>query len=49
MSASPVSPNHQPEKLGLPYCSDPDCAYCKELRAVEERIKESTAGTRKSA
>jgi hypothetical protein len=25
---------------GSPYCADPDCLYCKELRKALERIEE---------
>jgi hypothetical protein len=25
--------------VGSPYCSDPNCRYCKELRAFEEELR----------
>lgn len=29
-------------KLDSPYCGDPNCVYCKELRAAHELINEGT-------
>jgi len=30
---------------GYPYCSDPNCEYCKELRkAYEEEVKKQSSG-----
>jgi len=29
---------HKPE-AGSPYCSDPNCPYCKELRETEELVR----------
>ena len=26
-------------ELSSPYCSDPDCEYCAELRKVEEQVR----------
>ncbi len=46
MSSQPLS--HQPEKLGSPYCADPECEYCKELREAEEEIKQATASEKKA-
>ena len=34
----PPSPQHKIEN-NSPYCSDPKCLYCKELKAVLERIE----------
>jgi hypothetical protein len=36
MASQPVA--DQPEKPGSPYCSDPNCEYCKNLREAEERL-----------
>jgi hypothetical protein len=43
-SSSPVPKPDKPENhtehvLHALYCSDPDCAYCKDLRAAEEQWK----------
>jgi hypothetical protein len=27
----------------LPYCSDPDCAYCKQLREMQEQVSRREA------
>ena len=27
------------EPLAPPYCSDPNCAYCKELREIAEELR----------
>jgi glutaredoxin len=35
---SPLSPQHKIEN-NSPYCSDPNCVYCKELKAALERIE----------
>jgi hypothetical protein len=36
MASQPIS---QPKAtLGAPYCSDPNCPYCKELRAEQEAV-----------
>jgi len=26
-------------RVGSPYCSDPNCVYCKELREFEEELR----------
>jgi len=45
MSTQPTSPpvpdGHNPE-LGSMYCADPNCEYCKKLRAAEEQIRYNT-------
>jgi hypothetical protein len=41
MASQPVS--HQQDKPGSPYCSDPNCEYCKKLRETEEEIKQAAA------
>lgn len=33
-------PNEQTH-LGSPYCSDPDCISCKELRTMQEYVSNS--------
>lgn len=33
-----VLPN-QPQPHSVPYCSDPNCQSCKELREVQEAIR----------
>jgi len=43
-SSSPVPESNTPEThtehvLHALYCSDPDCAYCKDLRAAEQQWK----------
>jgi len=32
------SSNHKPEP-GSPYCYDPNCPYCKELRETEDLVR----------
>jgi len=40
----PRKPSRElPLELGPPYCSDPDCEYCKELRAALEEMKRDKA------
>lgn len=34
----PLSPQHKTEK-NSPYCSNPTCLYCKELKAALERTE----------
>ena len=46
MASQPVP--HRPTESGSPYCSDPNCEYCKNLREIEERIKKSGAEYDKS-
>jgi len=31
---------------GLPYCSDPDCDYCKQLREMQEQVSKQEADYR---
>jgi hypothetical protein len=38
MASQPV-PHHEKE-LGSPYCADPNCEYCKNLREAQERLKQ---------
>jgi hypothetical protein len=46
MASQPVL--HQPEKLGSPYCADPNCEYCKKLRETEEQIRQAAASEKKA-
>jgi hypothetical protein len=40
MASQPiVQPNKHPQPQGSPYCSDPNCQSCKELRATHEAIR----------
>jgi len=32
-------PDNHEVRLGSPFCSDPNCPYCKELRELHEEIK----------
>jgi hypothetical protein len=47
MASKPVP--HQQAELGSPYCSDPNCEYCKNLREVQERVKKASAESEKKA
>jgi len=38
MESQVNSSTHKPES-GSPYCSDPNCVYCKELRETEELVR----------
>ena len=35
--------------VGSPYCSDPNCAYCKELREAEEKLKAQQGSANRGA
>lgn len=40
MASQPTSQEQQkPRPPGMPYCADPDCEYCKDLRATQEAIR----------
>jgi hypothetical protein len=40
MASQPIPQRHkQPEPQGSPYCSDPNCQSCKELREMQEAIR----------
>jgi hypothetical protein len=39
MASQPAFQPHNSE--GSPYCSDPDCPYCKELRQAQETVREN--------
>jgi hypothetical protein len=45
MASQPVP--HQQAKPGSPYCSDPNCEYCKNLREMEERISKANEAEKK--
>ena len=40
MASQPTFPPHpKPLPHKMPYCSDPNCEYCKDLREMEEAIR----------
>jgi hypothetical protein len=39
MASRPLSPQPDKQSHGIPYCSDPDCHYCKDLREVQEALR----------
>jgi hypothetical protein len=41
MASQPVP--HQSEEPGSPYCSDPNCEYCKNLRQAQEQFTKASA------
>ena len=37
------SPSHPPHKVEIgssPYCSDPKCVYCQDLREVQAQVRD---------
>ena len=36
---SQIRPSTHQQDLGSPYCSDPNCPYCKELRETQELVR----------
>jgi hypothetical protein len=39
MASQPVTePEHKPQ-AGSPFCSDPKCLYCTDLRKMQEQIR----------
>jgi len=38
MATQPIPQPHKQE-VGSPYCSDPNCPYCKELRKASEQVR----------
>ena len=42
---SPLSPqmDKRPQLSGSPYCADPECKYCKELRRAQEQLMQGKA------
>lgn len=44
LASQPVSKPHDPsQEAGSPYCSDPNCVYCKELRQAQETLRHKSA------
>jgi len=43
--ASPPTPR-EPQKLGSPYCSDPNCQSCKDLREAQKDVEARSVPTR---
>jgi len=39
MGTQPISQQHKQEVHASPYCFDPNCKSCKELREVQEAIR----------
>jgi hypothetical protein len=39
MANANVEPEVEAQKQGSPYCSDPNCQSCKDLREVQEAIR----------
>jgi hypothetical protein len=37
---NPQTLPHEPENVSSPYCSDPDCIYCQDLRAVQAQMED---------
>jgi len=48
-SSSSSQPNQPTPPHGSPYCADPNCQPCKELREVQEAIRLRKPIPRKSA
>jgi len=43
----PEQPQRKPREVPIssPFCSDPDCAYCKELREMQEEVRRKNEKT----
>lgn len=39
MATDPPLPQDKKPPHAIPYCSDPSCEYCKDLRAMQEAIR----------
>jgi len=39
MATQPISSEYKQAPLASPYCSDPNCKSCKELRDVQDAIR----------
>jgi len=37
--SSQATPSPREAEADSPYCSDPNCEYCKDLRAAQEQLK----------
>lgn len=44
MASQPV-PQHKTE-AGSPYCSDPNCPYCKDLRKMFEQMRKDNGSVK---
>jgi hypothetical protein len=38
MSAQPAIDPHRKPEVASPYCSDPNCGYCRQLRDMHEQV-----------
>jgi hypothetical protein len=47
MSTQPVQQHKQ--ETGSPYCSDPDCTYCRELRKASEQLRRISPSSEKAS
>jgi hypothetical protein len=47
MASQPIS-HPETQKGSSPYCSDPNCEYCKKLREMEEQIKQAFESEKKA-
>jgi hypothetical protein len=43
MATQPI-PQHKPQS-GSPFCSDPECPYCRDLRKMQEQIRRDNASS----
>ncbi len=43
MASRPISHVPPQIELGSPYCSDPNCESCKQLREAQEELKKANA------
>lgn len=34
-----IRPSTHKQEVGSPYCADPNCPYCKELRETQELVR----------
>ncbi len=39
LNQNPVPLQHKPD-VGSPYCSDPNCVYCQDLRAAQAQLQQ---------
>jgi len=44
MATQPI-PEHKPQS-GSPYCSDPNCPYCKELRRMFDQMRKDNGSVK---
>ncbi len=45
MLIRPLRQDQMQTKLGSPYCSDPNCESCKQLREAQEELKRNSKAT----